>query len=196
MHCWFLKWFVNADVNLSDMEDFLDFDMDKAEDLFHKTIPTKPAFSESSSNFNTTLAKECECNEEQNLRWLLLKFSWSAAPRPVHVPADTAAEMLEARVAQEQNEWDNFIRNSKGIPNAADYKPNAEQQAYLNQRPDLQNFILNMGTIINEGNRFIQEFEEMRELQEGLEDVCQFLVMNEQRVNIAECLRSCSFCYL
>lgn len=104
--------------------------------------------------------------------------------------------MLEARVAQEQNEWDNFIRNSKGIPNAADYKPNAEQQAYLNRGPDLENFILNMGTIINEGNRFIQEFEEMRELQEGLEDVCQFLVINEQRVNIAECLRSCSFCYL
>lgn len=102
--------------------------------------------------------------------------------------ADTAAEMLEAKVAQEQKEWDNFIKNSKRKPDAAEYKPSAEQQAYLNQGPNLQNYIRGMSTIMNEGNRFMQEFEEMRELQEGLQDICQFLVMNEQRVNIAECL--------
>lgn len=89
---------------------------------------------------------------------------------------------------QEKENWDKFIKQSKRNPDDAAYKPSAEQQAYLSQGPNLQSYIRGMGTFMNEGNGFMQQFEEMRELQESLHDICECHVVNEQRMNIAECL--------
>lgn len=111
-----------------------------------------------------------------------------AAPFVCQV-ADAAIEAVEEKVEQEKVHWDKFIKESKRRdPDNAAYKPSAEQLAYLSQGPDLQSYIRGMGTFMNEGNAFMQQFEEMCELQESLQDICECHVVNEQRINIAECL--------
>lgn len=111
-----------------------------------------------------------------------------AAPRVGQV-TDAAVDALEAKVEQEKANWDKFIKQSKRRnPDDAAYKPSAEQHAYLSQGPNLQSYIRGMGTFMNEGNGFMQQFEEIRELKESLHDICGCHVVNEQRINIAECL--------
>ncbi|KAH8415377.1 hypothetical protein KR222_005880 [Zaprionus bogoriensis] len=169
-----------AVAQLSDMEDISDVDIDVVVDQFHKTISSQPYNERRRSIFNTTL----DMNES----------------RPACGVDAAAVEAYAEQVAQEKRQWENFIAQSfpsrrgaaaatgAGTGNSCAYKPSAEQQAYLGQAPNLQSYIRGMGSFMNEGNRFLHEFEELRELHEGLKDICQLLVNGDQRLNIAECL--------
>ncbi|EDV95384.1 uncharacterized protein LOC6569254 [Drosophila grimshawi] len=100
------------------------------------------------------------------------------------------------RVAREKQNWCNFVtRNIQMLKTshangaeAGSYKPSMEQQAYLDQGPDLQNYVRGFGTFMSDACVFMAETEQMQERLEDLKDCCQFHINEMQRNKAAETL--------
>lgn len=67
-------------------------------------------------------------------------------------------------------------------------KPSGEQQAYLNQGPNFPSFMRNFSNLMDDGNAFIRQHEEMQDLQENLMDCCMIIQQQRQHNCLAESL--------
>ncbi|XP_017045635.1 uncharacterized protein LOC108091118 [Drosophila ficusphila] len=81
------------------------------------------------------------------------------------------------RAQQEQHKFFEFVMQAAldMETRPGDFKPNEEQQRYLDQGPNLQNFIRGSLVFINTATRFQAEHEDIVELQNNLEDQYHFM---------------------
>ncbi|XP_017084204.1 uncharacterized protein LOC108116696 [Drosophila eugracilis] len=105
---------------------------------------------------------------------------------------ENEVQQYKERAQKEQHKFFDFVMNAvlytdKRKPN---FQPNKEQQRYLDQGPNLQNFVRSSLAITNAAIRFQTEHEDMVELQSNLEDHHQFmrnaLINNAIQKNLAD----------
>ncbi|XP_030381000.1 uncharacterized protein LOC115628884 [Scaptodrosophila lebanonensis] len=66
-------------------------------------------------------------------------------------------------------------------------EPSKDQQAYLDQMPDLQNFLRNSVAFVKDATTFLEkDHAEMSELQLSLMDACQHILNSESRIRLNE----------
>lgn len=162
-----------AIARLSGVDDISDIDIDDVADELHKTIAAKPVYDKYKSVFDTTLEL--------------------TPSRPACEQLDIDVDAYKQQVIQEKQYWEYFLRKNTLRPGAlrttsASYKPDQDQQAYLNGGPNLQTFIRGLKQFMNVGNSFLMEDQKLQDLQEDLKDCCQFHVHRMQRNNIADYL--------
>ncbi|KAH8354744.1 hypothetical protein KR084_005907 [Drosophila pseudotakahashii] len=86
-------------------------------------------------------------------------------------------QQYKKRGQVEQQRFVNFVMQAYMETNGQNvsYQPSKEQQRYLDEGPNLQNFVRGSLAFINAAIRFQAEHEEMMELQSNLEDQLKFM---------------------
>ncbi|KAH8264726.1 hypothetical protein KR044_004524 [Drosophila immigrans] len=166
---------------LSDVDDISDIDIEDVAEELHKTMTAKPVSTRRRSIFNTTLdlnEPRCLPTDSQMLHDALLTY--------------------KTHLTQEKEVWESFTANNikssghlkeaQQTSAASSYKPNPEQQAYLDKAPNLHAFIRGMGTFMDDGIAFLSEFEALQDVQESLKEACRYHVEGVQRCSIADSL--------
>ncbi|XP_022217105.1 uncharacterized protein LOC111070689 [Drosophila obscura] len=163
-------------------DDISDIDLHDVPAQLENTL--KPTFHETKSLFNINIDEVFE-----------------------NTSGDEDVEVYKEDIKLKQQEWIDFmvkatkkgeealkdyeatLANREDLNPIREFKPNAEQQAYLDQGPDFQNFIRGHLEFRKNFNAFQVKHEEMKELQARIMERCQlrlnFLAYNAINQNLA-----------
>ncbi|XP_016986842.1 uncharacterized protein LOC108049946 [Drosophila rhopaloa] len=147
------------------------------------------------NNVSSMSADSCDDLSDIELKDVPAQLETTLKPRPYEASTlfnidldeiwgpnsqEEALQEYKERAQKDQQKFFDFVMKSAlDLGNrTVNYKPNEEQQRYLDQGPNLQNFVRGSLDFINIATRFQAEHEEMMELQDNIEDQYRFLRNN------------------
>jgi len=162
-----------ANVTAGDMScsDVSDIELQDVPATLEATLKPRPY--EASTLFNIDLDEsKWFLGQFNNIYQYIVSFSvWGPSTQEDEV------QQYKKRAQVEQQKFVDFVMQAyldMDTQNVT-YQPSKEQQRYLDQGPNLQNFVRGSLAFTNAAIRFQAEHEDMMELQSNLEDQYQFM---------------------